>query len=74
MYMAVKNKANRDIENFIDKGADVKNELALGFKNILVRVPAAMLQRIDEEVEKKPWATRTQWIVDALYERLTKGA
>jgi hypothetical protein len=68
--MAVKKKVSREIENFIDKGAAVKSEREILFKNILLRIPVNLLNKLDEEVSKKPWLARTQWIVIAIYEKL----
>jgi hypothetical protein len=68
--MAVRKKAIPEIEKFIDKGADVKASKKNGFKNILVRVPVGVLTEVDEWLLKKPWLNRTQWIVQAMYQKL----
>lgn len=68
--MTVRKKINPSIENFIDKGADVKASKEIGFKNILIRVPTGVLMEVDEWLLKKPWINRTQWIVQAIYEKL----
>ena len=69
--MAVKKKINQSLNSFIDKGADVKATKERGFKNVLIRIPQNFLTEIDEALEKKPWLTRTQWIVEAIHEKLT---
>ena len=71
--MAVKKKISTSMEKFIDKGADVKASKDKGFKNILVRMPTGILTELNETIEKKPWLNRTQWIVEAIYERLNRN-
>jgi len=68
--MAVKKKVNRSIETFIDKGADVKSGKGKHFKNVLIRVPVDILNQLDDALSKKPWFTRTQWVVSAIHEKL----
>ena len=69
--MAVKKKVNDSINSFIDKGANVKATKERGFKNVLIRIPENFLTEIEEALEKKPWLTRTQWIVEAIHEKLS---
>jgi hypothetical protein len=69
--MAVKRKASPAVSSFIDKGADVKTTKDKEFKNILIRMPISVLSELDAWVEKKPWINRTQWIVEAIHEKLT---
>jgi hypothetical protein len=71
--MAVKKKMSTSMERFIDKGAPVKASKEKEFKNILVRMPASILTKLDEVLEKTPWVNRTQWIVEAIYERLNRS-
>ena len=68
--MTVKKKVSAEMENFIDKGADVKASKEKGFKNVLVRMPVGVLTELDEWIQKKPWLNRTQWIVQAIYQKL----
>ena len=68
--MAVKKKVSPSIERFIDKGADVKASKDKRFKNILVRMPTSILTQLDSWIENKPWINRTQWIVEAIHEKL----
>lgn len=69
--MAVKKRSTPSVENFIDNGADVKaSKENKRFKNILIRIPAAILTELDFCVEKKPWLNRTQWIVEAIHEKI----
>lgn len=70
--MAVKKKVNESINSFIDKGADVKASKKEGFKNILIRIPESVLSELDYVLEKKPWMARTQWIVEAIHEKLKR--
>ena len=63
--MVVKKKETPSVERFIDKGADVKATKYSDFKNILVRVPVAILNEIDARLSEKPWMNRTHWIVEA---------
>lgn len=70
--MSVKRKATSSISNFIDKGAAVKASKEKEFKNILIRVPHTLLSELDALIEKKPWVTRTQWILDSIHEKLKK--
>ena len=69
--MAVKKKVSPAIDNFIDKGADVKANKDRSFQNVLIRVPKSILIRLDEAVQNKPWLSRTQWIVEAIHEKLS---
>ena len=69
--MAVKKKVNDSINSFIDKGANVKATKERGFKNVLIRIPENFLTEIEEALEKKPWLTRTQWVVEAIHEKLS---
>jgi hypothetical protein len=68
--MSVKKRATLSVERFIDKGADVKSSKDKNFKNVLVRMPTSILTQLDGWVEKKPWINRTQWIVEAIHEKL----
>ena len=68
--MAVKKKMNQSIENFIDKGADVKATKDKSFKNVLVRVPSEILKELDKSLDGKPWLSRTRWIVEAIHTKL----
>jgi hypothetical protein len=68
--MVVKKKIETSVNSFIDKGADVKASKYKEFQNILVRVPIGILNELDSSVEKKPWLTRTQWVVEAINEKL----
>jgi hypothetical protein len=68
--MTVKKKIVPSIDSFIGGGADVKSAKDKAFKNILLRVPADILNELDERLEKKPWLNRTQWIVEAIHEKL----
>lgn len=70
--MSVKKKSTASIDNFISKGADVKSSRYSDFRNILIRVPVGVLQEVDKEIQKKPWVNRTQWIVEAIHEKLTR--
>ena len=70
--MSVKKKVNPSIDKFIDKGADVKASKDEKFKNVLIRIPSDLLSQIDEALEEKPWQNRTQWIVDAIDEKLNR--
>lgn len=68
--MAVKKRVNNSIDNFIDKGAEVKSSKDRNFKNILVRIPTCVLSELDYWVQKKPWVNRTQWIVEAIHDKI----
>lgn len=68
--MVVKKKLSRDVETFIDKGADVKSGKDKHFKKILIRVPTHILNQLDSAVSRKPWFTRTQWVVNVIHEKL----
>lgn len=71
--MVVKKRANVSMESFIDKGADVKANKEGKFKSILLRLPQEILDDLDAYLLlSKPWLPRTQWIVEAIHERLKK--
>lgn len=58
------------MDSFIDKGADVKSNKDKIFKNVLIRMPTSVLDELDECLKMKPWVNRTQWIVEAIHEKL----
>jgi len=68
--MSVKKKLQNSVDKFIDQGADVRTAKGAGFKNVLIRIPTDILSEIDACVERKPWITRTQWVVEAIHCRL----
>jgi hypothetical protein len=68
--MSVKKKVSDLIDSFIDKGADVKSRKDKSFKNVLIRIPTSILNQLDDSVGRTPWLTRTQWIVNAIHEKL----
>lgn len=69
--MAVKKKMSPAAESFIDKGADVKSSKETkSFKNVLIRIPNCILTELDYWVAKKPWLNRTQWIVEAIHDKI----
>jgi hypothetical protein len=68
--MTVKKKSVPSIDKFIDKGAEVKAIEETGFKNILIRIPTSMLNRIDMLLEDNPWISRTHWILEVINEEL----
>ncbi len=70
--MSVKKKLNSSVQRFIDKGADVKANEDKGFKNVLIRIPVDVLIQLAEAIERKPWLFRTQWIVEAIHEKLKR--
>ena len=72
--MPVKRNLGKSVDSFIGKGADVKTEKNKNFKNILIRVPLGILSDLDALVEKKPWINRTQWIVEAIHEKLQENS
>lgn len=70
--MAVKKKISR-LDTFIDKGAPVKSVKDKNFKNILIRMPQEILEELDSYLLlNKPWANRTHYIIEAIYEKLNK--
>lgn len=71
--MSVKRKSDHAMEGFIDAGSPVKSTGGSGFRNILVRVPLDILDRLEEKLEEKPWLNRTQWVVEAIHERLERS-
>lgn len=70
--MSVKKKKDSVIEKFIDKGSDVKSTKYSSFRNILIRVPTSLLNEIEGKIFEKPWTNRTNWIVEAIHEKLIK--
>ena len=68
--MSVKKKISENsINQFIAKGAEVKKEKKLWTK-ICLRIPSAMLDQIDEKVDKKIGFNRTSWILSALEKQM----
>lgn len=70
--MAVKKKMNASVEKFIEQGASVKLVDEKAFKNVLIRIPYGLLLELDEWNTRKPWINRTQWIVEAIHEKLKR--
>ncbi len=68
--MAVKKKVSASMDSFIDKGADVKASKKLTFKNVLIRIHESILLKVDWAVENNPGITRTQWILQAIQEKI----
>lgn len=68
--MVVKMKMKDATKNIIDKGGHVRTSKDKKFKNVLIRVPIGMLDEIESWIESKPWLNRTQWILDAIHEKL----
>jgi hypothetical protein len=63
-----------DIEQFILKGAKVKADSTPKKKVTFInlRVPASMLEKIDEELAKTVGISRTGWILQAIQDKLNK--
>ena len=59
-------------ESFISKGGFVASDRKPkgDFSNILIRIPQSVLEKVDMCVKRKPWMTRTQWIMEALDRKL----
>lgn len=57
---------------FIEKGGEVKGDKKENseFTNINLRIPKCMMESISKELEKRPWINRTQWILNAMAEKL----
>jgi hypothetical protein len=70
--MAVKKKIVKNVDRFIDKGADVKTKKESKFKNVLVRIPSEILEEISNLIKIKPELNRTLWIIEALREKLKR--
>ena len=68
--MVVKKKISPSIEEFIDKGAPVKASKDMDFKSVLIRIPTSILAELDERLKNKLRISRTQWIVEAIHEKL----
>jgi hypothetical protein len=62
-------------EEFILKGGQVSGDKKEKgeFSNVLIRIPQAMLDAIDQRVKRKPWMNRTQWILEAIDSQLEDG-
>ena len=67
-----KEKEEKERESFISKGGEVSSDkkVRANFTSIILRVPDKILNRIDLELDKKPWMNRTQWIVEAIADKL----
>ena len=70
--MPVRKKVLPSVVKFISKGADVKVNRDKSFKNILIRVPNTVLIELDDMVQQKPWLSRTQWIVEAILDKIKR--
>jgi hypothetical protein len=68
--MAVKKKKEPSVQDFIDKGADVKASKVKKSHQVLLNIPMEMLDELDAAVAKKSWGKRTEWILEAIYQRL----
>lgn len=70
--MAVRKRIVDPIDAFIEKGSDFKEKRRKAFKNVLVRIPSGILSDLDQAVENRPWINRTQWIVEAIHEKIAR--
>lgn len=68
--MTVKKKLSGSMSDFIAKGAAVKPTKEKGFRNILIRIPQGILDELDFCVQKKPWINRTQWVIEAIRNKI----
>lgn len=68
--MAVKKRTSIDLKNFIEKGAEVKSACPATFKNVLIRIPTSVLNQLDMGISKTPWVKRTQWIIEAIHQKI----
>lgn len=70
--MTIKRKAEIDRLNFISKGGAVSSDKKEKgeFRDVLLRVPNFILEHIAQDIEKRPWLNRTQWILDAVAEKI----
>lgn len=64
----------KQVDKFIEKGAAVKADKSVKFRSMMLRMPISIFEKIDECIEKKPWKTRTQWIMDAIGDKLQEEA
>jgi len=69
--MTVKKKVNASMNDFIAKGADSRG-IIYDFKNILIRVPGSILIEMDHCVKQKPWINRTQWVIEAILDKIKR--
>jgi len=71
-HQILKNKENKKRDKFISNGGHVLSDKKgkIEFTNVLVRIPNFLLKELDDLVQQKPWLTRTQWIVEALHEKI----
>jgi Arc/MetJ-type ribon-helix-helix transcriptional regulator len=42
-------------------------------EQVTVRVPASQLDRVDEQVDRGDYASRSEWVRHAIREQLTEG-
>lgn len=64
-----------DVDALIEKGAKVKEDIASDEKKwnyINIRISTEMLKHVDEAVNSRVGITRTGWILESIYEKLTR--
>lgn len=85
MYMAVRKPLEKvqdikvNVEELIDRGAPVKGENkqpeeTKKWTYINLRIAVDMVNNVDEAVKERVGITRTGWILEAIHEKLKKGA
>lgn len=68
-----------NVEELIDRGAPVKGENkqpeeTKKWTYINLRIAVDMVNNVDEAVKERVGITRTGWILEAIHEKLKKGA
>jgi hypothetical protein len=69
--MALKKTAPTIEGCVVGKEVDVGPLDKKDFTKILIRIPNILLIGLDLLLDEKPWLNRTQWIVDAIHQKLT---
>lgn len=65
---------NRNHNSFISKGGCVQSDKDKNeFSNVIFRIPKEILEKVDEQVRKKSWMTRTQWLIESINEKLNSN-
>lgn len=75
-----KKRFEKDIENIVNKGAPVKEDInhietrdnVDKFKVITLRFPESFLKRIDNANKKRTGLSRNAWILEAIQEKLER--
>lgn len=71
--MAIREKKEKNILSIIEKGGKAKMEnTSKKRKALLLKVPESLISKVDMKVEEREIINRTDWILEAIQEKLKR--